>query len=246
MEKLEDLQKGTIRLNKYLALCGVCSRREADRLVEAGVVEIDGRVATSGERIGGSNQVTVRGKLVGVLEEKVVLAYNKPVGVTCTHKDQYAKKTVIEDLQYPIRITYAGRLDKDSEGLLIMTNDGTLIQEMMRGANGHEKEYQVTVDKKVTNHFLERMRNGIFLQELEVTTRKCQVNQIGKDTFQIVLTQGLNRQIRRMCKECGYEVIQLKRTRVINISLEELEVGTYRKITGMELTTLYHLVGMEL
>ena len=232
------------RLNKYLAECGICSRREADRLIDQGRVRVNGQKAVSGMQVCDADCVEVNGKRVKSVSAKVVLAYNKPVGVTCTERDSHAGKTVVEAVKYPVRLTYAGRLDKDSEGLLIMTNDGELIQRMMRGANHHEKEYLVKVDREITDDFLLQMSKGVYLKELDVTTRACSLERIGKYTFRIILTQGLNRQIRRMCESFGYKVKTLTRTRVMNIGLDGLKSGTYREIKGEELSMLYRLCGM--
>lgn len=232
-----------IRINKYIADAGICSRREADKLVEQGLVKVNGKIAESGTKVGKQDGVTVRGKRILAGEEKIVLAYYKPVGVTCTERDLHAKKTVIQDLKYPIRVTYAGRLDKESEGLLLMTNDGNLINGLMRAANFHEKEYVVKVDKEITQEFLKDMAAGVYLTELEKTTRPCDVESMGKYTFRIVLTQGLNRQIRRMCKELGYQVKQLRRIRIANIVLGKLKPREYRRLTEKELEMLYSKVG---
>ncbi len=232
-----------IRLNKYLAECGVCSRREADRYIEQGWVKVNGITAKSGMQVSETDVVTVSGKTIQPMEKKVVLAYHKPIGVTCTEKDKFADKTITQALNYPVRLTYAGRLDKDSTGLIIMTNDGDLIQRMMKGANRHEKEYTVKVNKEITQDFLESMAKGVYLKELEQTTRACELSQIGKYTFKITITQGLNRQIRRMCAAFGYKVESLRRDRVVNIELGKLPVGKYREITGEELEELYKLCG---
>ncbi len=239
MEKVQ-----AVRLNKYLAECGVCSRREADRMIDLGLVKVDGAVAKMGSRVTQRNEVTVNGKPVQSRTRKVVLAFYKPVGITCTEKDAHAKVTITEYLKYPIRVTYAGRLDKDSEGLMIMSNDGDLIQQMTKAVNGHEKEYIVKVNKQIEDLFLEKMQNGIYLKELEVTTRKCTVEKMGPYTFRIVLTQGLNRQIRRMCEVLGYRVVQLKRIRVMNIGLGNLKTGEYREIYEEELEELYRQAGI--
>lgn len=231
------------RLNKYLAECGVCSRREADKLIESGKVLVNGQPATMGTRVTEDDEVRVGKKVMGKAK-KVVLAFYKPIGVTCTEKDKYADKIVNDYVKYPVRVTYAGRLDKDSEGLLLLTNDGDLIEAVMRGVHQHEKEYIVKVNKEVNNDFLQKMAAGVYLPELKVRTRACQVEMVGKFTFKIILTQGLNRQIRRMCKELGYQVTSLKRVRVMNIKLNKLEPGKYREVTGEELEKLYRLAGM--
>ncbi len=233
------------RLNKYLAECGVCSRREADKLIEAGKVFVNGHVAGMGEKVTSEDEVRVGKKVIGGKPKTTVLAFYKPVGVTCTEKDKYAEKIINDYINLPYRVTYAGRLDKDSEGLLLLTNDGDLIDAVMRGANRHEKEYVVKVNKEITPEFVAQMEKGVFLKDLEQTTRPCQVKPIGKYTFHIILTQGLNRQIRRMCKANGYEVTHLKRIRIMNVELGKLIPGKYRELTGMELEELYRLAGMK-
>ena len=233
------------RLNKYLAECNICSRREADKLIDQGRVKVNGQKAVSGMQVSGQDSVEVNGRQVKPASSKVVLAYNKPVGVTCTERDKHAEKTIVEAVKYPVRLTYAGRLDKDSDGLIILTNDGELIQRMMRGANRHEKEYVVRVDREYTDDFLVKMSQGVYLKELNETTRPCLAERIGKYTFRIILTQGLNRQIRRMCENFGYKVKSLTRIRVMNIELAGLKSGTYRELKGEELTTLYRLCGMS-
>lgn len=234
--------KSTKRINKYLSECGICSRREADKLIAGGKVTIDGRIATSGEQVEESNDVAVNGKKIQPVPEKIVLAFNKPTGVTCTERDAHAATTIIEYLNYPVRVTYAGRLDKDSEGLMIMTNDGELISQLTRSSNQHEKEYIVKVRQPITDTFLKRMSEGIYLKDLNQKTRPCQVFKSGKYTFHIILTQGLNRQIRRMCESLSYQVMRLQRIRIMNITLEPLKTGAYREITGKELATLYQLL----
>ena len=234
-----------MRINKYLAECGVCSRREADKYIEQGKVKVNQKIAVSGMQVSEQDIVEVFGKVIEPKNRKIVLAYYKPIGVTCTEKDAYADKTIIQALNYPVRLTYAGRLDKDSEGLIIMTNDGGLIQNMMKGANGHEKEYTVKVNKEITREFIEKMSQGVYLKELEQKTRPCKVEQIGKFTFRIILTQGLNRQIRRMCQEFGYKVTSLRRDRVVNIELQGLRSGQFRELQGEELAQLYKLCGMK-
>ena len=227
------------RLNKYLADCGICSRREADRMIEAGRVIVNGVPAQMGLRISETDDITVDGRPLEKKDRKVVLAYYKPVGVTCTEKDKYAEKTIRDAIDYPIRVTYAGRLDKDSEGLLLLTNDGDLINGLMRAANYHEKEYLVRVNKPITDTFLQKMAEGVFLKELKVQTRPCQVEKEGKFVFRIVLTQGLNRQIRRMCRALGFDAQGIKRVRVANITIGKLKPGNYRLLTAEELDELY-------
>lgn len=233
-----------LRLNKYLASCGICSRRDADKLIEQGVVTVNGQTAVQGMKVTAQDEVCVRGKKVAGRDRSVVLAYYKPVGVVCTERDVHAKKVVTQEIHYPVRVTYAGRLDKDSEGLLLMTNDGKLIDAMMRGANRHEKEYIVKTTKEWSEEALSNMRGGVYLEELEVTTRSCEIERLGAKTIRMVLTQGLNRQIRRMCKTQGYEVASLKRTRVINIELGSLKPGEHRELSQNEVRSLYEICGL--
>ena len=233
-----------IRLNKYLAQCGVCSRREADELIGRGAVTVDGQIGVVGQAVYGNEVICVRGKRLDGPDVRKVLAFYKPIGVVCTERDPHAEKTINDMISYPVRVTYAGRLDKGSEGLLLLSNDGSLIDAVTRGANRHEKEYIVRVNKEITPDFIQKMTSGIYLEELDVTTRECDVRQTGKYTFELILTQGLNRQIRRMCRACGYHVRSLKRVRVMNIQLGRLKPGEYREITGRELEQLYREAGL--
>lgn len=221
-----------MRLNSYIASCGLCSRRDADKMIQDGLVTVNGTPATPGMRVTGKEEITVQGKRLGSKDKKVVVAWYKPVGVTCTERDPYAERTIKEAFSYPVRLTYAGRLDRDSEGLMLMTNDGKLIEYMMRGSNGHEKEYIVRVRGRISDASLQRLRKGIYLRELETTTRPCEVTRLGDHTFRIVLTQGLNQQIRRMCKAVGNEVKTLKRVRVLTVRLNDLQPGQSREIKG--------------
>ena len=234
-----------MRLNKFLAHSGVCSRRDADHLIEQGAVLVNGIVAKPGQKVDETAQVTVYGKPVKLSEKTVVLAFYKPLGITCTERDSHAEKKISDIICYPIRVTYAGRLDRDSEGLLLLTNDGDLIQAMMRGANKHEKEYLVRVDKEITNELLEKMSGGIYLKELDVTTRECTVEKTGKYTFRIILTQGVNRQIRRMCEACGYRVRELKRIRVMHITLGSMKPGEYIELSETDVERLYQDCGIR-
>ena len=234
-----------VRLNKYLAECGVASRRDADRLIEEGRISVNGKPAVSGQKVTAEDCILVNGKPVKGRNRKIVLRYYKPVGVVCTERDPHVKNKITDVFKYPVRVTYAGRLDKDSEGLLLLTNDGALIDSMMRGANRHEKEYMVKVDKEITKEFLKNMREGVYLEELGVTTRACEIEQVGKYTFRIVLTQGLNRQIRRMCESFRYKVHALKRVRIMNLTLQGLKPGEFREVTGEELEELYRMAGRE-
>lgn len=233
------------RLNKFLAHAGVCSRREADHLIESGRVLVNGKLPSAGQQVDRSDVITVDRKVIQGQEKTVVLAYYKPVGVTCTERDPHANRTIAQAIHYPIRVTYAGRLDRDSEGLLLLTNDGDLIQGMMRGANCHEKEYVVKVDREITSEFLDKMRCGIFLKELKQTTRPCQAEQLGKYTLRIILTQGLNRQIRRMCEACGYRVKSLKRIRVMHVLLKDLKPDEYRELSEEDIERLYLDCGLR-
>ena len=231
----ERSKREALRLNKFLSEAGVCSRREADRLIEAGRVTVDGKKAETGMKITPGQEVRVDQKLVKPEEEMIVLAVNKPRGIVCT-EEKREPDNIIRFLNYPTRITYAGRLDKDSEGLLLMTNNGDIINKMMRAGNYHEKEYLVTVDKPVTEEFLQHMARGVPI--LDTVTRPCQVKKEGKKTFRVVLTQGLNRQIRRMCEALGYKVVTLKRVRIMQIRLGDLKPGQYRPLTEQELASL--------
>lgn len=233
-----------IRLNKYLAQCGVCSRREADTLIRQGMVLINGHSAIMGQTVSVTDEIQVNGKTLKGRDVPVVLAYYKPMGVTCTEKDVHAEKKITDMIDYPVRVTYAGRLDKDSEGLILLTNDGDLIHAVMKGANYHEKEYIVKVDKEITPDFLSKMQSGIYLKELDITTRPCKITKTGRFTFEIILTQGVNRQIRRMCQSLGYQVKKLKRIRIMNVRLGDLKYGAYREVSGEELEQLYNSVGM--
>ena len=234
-----------VRLNKYLSDAGVCSRREADRLIESGRVTVDGKMASPGTKVEPGQEVRIGKKVIKNHTEKIVLAVNKPAGIVCT-EDKKEKKNIIRYLNYPVRVTYAGRLDKDSEGLLIMTNDGDLINGMMRARYGHEKEYKVTVNQPITDEFVYKMASGVRIidreKKMAVITRPCKVEKIGKYTFSIILTQGLNRQIRRMCDALGYKVTRLVRVRIMNVKLGGLKTGAVRKLTEQELKELYEQV----
>ena len=232
-------KKEPVRLNKYLSEAGVCSRREADRLIESGRVSVDGKRAETGMRILPGQVVRVGKKVVSRQDEMIVLAVNKPVGIVCT-EEKRERNSIVRYLDYPVRVTYIGRLDKDSRGLLLMTNNGDIINKMMRAGNLHEKEYKVTVDKEITKEFLEKMAGGVPI--LDTVTRSCKIKKIGKYTFQIILTQGLNRQIRRMCEALGYQVKDLVRTRIMNIELGNLKEGAVRRLTDEELNLLYEQI----
>ncbi len=231
----QKMKERFMRLNKYLSDAGVCSRREADRLIEEGRVLVDGKPAIQGMQVEDTQEIKVDGKVIKPEEKKVVLVFHKPKGIECTANIN-VKKNVISYINYPIRVYYAGRLDKDSEGLLLLTNQGELVNQIMKAGSYHEKEYLVTVDKMITEKFLQKMRDGVPI--LGTVTRKCKVERESEKTFRITLTQGLNRQIRRMCNYLGYEVIKLKRIRIMNIELGDLPVGSYREATKEELDEL--------
>lgn len=231
-----------IRINKYLSEAGVCSRREADRLLEAGSVTVDGRRAEVGETVCPGQKIMVKGKLVEKSQERILLALYKPRGVVCTTDRRWKDKTVDDILNYHRRLFPVGRLDKESEGLLLMTNDGDLQNQIARARYGHEKEYLVTVDQPVTEDFLKKMSRGVYLPELDRTTRPCLVRKTGVCEFSIILTQGMNRQIRRMCRVFRYEVKRLVRIRVMNILLGDLKEGEYREVTGEERSDLMKML----
>jgi len=224
------------RINKYLSEMGVCSRREADRMIEEGRVTVAGNKALPGQKLTGDEEVCVDGKVIGSLHDakkvkKVILAVNKPVGVVCTSSDKDRATTITEMMQeYPERLFPVGRLDKDSDGLILMTNDGDLANEIAKARNYHEKEYIVKVNKPITQAFLKKMGGGMYLKELNASTRPCEIEAISDNEFRIVLTQGLNRQIRRMCEECDYRVLKLTRVRIMNVRLGRLKPGTWKRI----------------
>lgn len=231
-----------IRLNKYLSDAGVCSRREADRLIEAGKVLVDGVTAEMGMRVSASQEVICEGKKVAGKDKPVFLVVNKPRGIVCTTSDKDRAENIVEFLRYPQRIYPVGRLDKDSEGLLLLTNQGDIVNKILRAGNAHEKEYAVALSRPVTEEFLKKIQEGVWLEELSVTTKPCRAWQTGTHTFHIILTQGLNRQIRRMCRALDFHVMNLKRVRIMNIKLGNLKRGEYRKLTEEELSCLMKMV----
>jgi 23S rRNA pseudouridine2604 synthase len=235
------MENNGVRINKFLSEAGVCSRREADRKIEAGLVTIDGKTAVPGDRVLAGQEVLVDGVRVQKEEKMVLLLLYKPVGIVCT-AEKREKNNVIDFLHYPMRVYPVGRLDKDSEGLLLLTNNGDIVNKMMRAGNYHEKEYIVTVNKPVSEPFLRGMAGGVPLVELGTTTRKCRVEKIASRKFRIVLTQGLNRQIRRMCEYFGYRVEKLIRVRIMNIELGDLQPGEYREVTAAEYARLQRLI----
>ena len=233
------MEENKTRINKFLSESGYCSRREADKLIEQGRVTINGQIPEMGTKVGPNDEVRVNGQLINEKKDGFVyLLFNKPIGIECT-TNQSIKNNVVDYINYPERVFPIGRLDKASEGLLLMTNDGDIVNKILRARNNHEKEYIVTVNKPITERFIKRMASGVPI--LETVTRKCKVEQISKFTFRIILTQGLNRQIRRMCEYLDYEVTALKRIRIINISLD-VPVGKYRELTKKELDKLNKLI----
>jgi 23S rRNA pseudouridine2604 synthase len=228
------------RINKYLSEVGYCSRRAADKLIDQGRVTINGQVPEMGTKIISGDEVRVDGELISEPKEKpVYLAFNKPIGIVCTTDTKVEKDNIIEFINYPKRIFPIGRLDKPSEGLIFLTNDGDIVNKILRARNHHEKEYLVTVDKPITKKFLEQMQEGVPI--LETVTRKCEITEINKYQFKIILTQGLNRQIRRMCEYLGYNVKKLKRIRIMNVKLD-IPVGKWRDLTREELLEINRLV----
>ena len=234
-----------VRINKFLGSAGYCSRREADRLDGEGRVFIDRNMADMGSRVMPGQKVYVDGKAVVPEEENILIAVNKPRGIVCTTTDKQGANNIVDFLGCDKRIYPVGRLDKDSEGLLLMTNDGELMNNILTGKNEHEKEYIVEVDKNLSDDFERRMSEPMYLKELDKTTRPCRVIKTGKKTFRIILKQGLNRQIRRMCSNLGYKVVKLKRIRIMNIELNDLPAGATRKIEGSEYEKLMNLINKK-
>ena len=235
------MENSGVRINKFLSEAGVCSRREADRQIDAGNVQIDGVTAQMGDRVLNGQVVTYNGQVVSKEEEMILIALNKPAGIVCT-AEKREKNNVIDYINYPKRIYPIGRLDKDSEGLLLLTNNGEIVNKMMRSGNMHEKEYLVTVNKPISDSFIRGLAGGVPLVELGVTTRKCHVKKLSSKQFKIILTQGYNRQIRRMCEYFGYRVVKLERVRIMNISLGDLPRGQYRDVTPQEYRGLKQLI----
>ena len=228
------------RLNKYFSEIGFCSRRAADKLIEQGRVKVNNQDALVGQKVTQNDEIKVDGEILNINKEKqIYLAFNKPVGIVCTTDTRVEKNNIIDFINYPSRIYPIGRLDKPSEGLIFLTNDGDIVNKILRARNNHEKEYIVTVNKPITTDFIFKMSQGIPI--LNTITRKCFVKQIHKKQFKIVLTQGLNRQIRRMCEHLNYRVIKLKRIRIMNIKLD-IDLGKYRELTESEINSIKELV----
>lgn len=236
---MEQQEQG-VRLNKYLSEIGHCSRRAADKLIDAGRIEVNGKKVEMGQKVVPTDRIEIDGVLVENLQERTIyLAFNKPVGIVCTTDTRVEKDNIIDYINYPSRIFPIGRLDKPSEGLILLTNDGDIVNKILRARNNHEKEYLVSVNKPVTKEFIEKMAQGVPI--LNTVTRKCEVEQIHKKQFRILLTQGLNRQIRRMCEYLDYKVVKLKRIRIMNIKLD-LGLGKYRELTKKEFNELNRLL----
>ena len=231
----------TIRINKYLSESGYCSRRAADRLIEEGKVTINGKITKIGTRLEEGDKVEVEGQKIEKLtkQKKIYLAFNKPVGIVCTTDRRVESKNIIDFISYPTRIFPIGRLDKPSEGLIFLTNDGDIVNKILRARNKHEKEYIVGVNRRINKDFIQSMSNGVEI--LDTITKNCFVKQLGPKKYKIILTQGLNRQIRRMCESLGYRVQSLKRVRIMNINLD-LPIGEYREFTKKELSELNDLL----
>jgi 23S rRNA pseudouridine2604 synthase len=229
----------TIRLNKAISDTGFCSRREADKLIEQGRVTINGRKGVLGDQVTEEDVVYIDDKPIKKGVDLVYIAFNKPRGITCT-TEKHIKENIIDYINHPARIFPIGRLDKDSEGLIFLTNDGNIVNKILRAGNNHEKEYIVTVNRSITADFIQQMGSGVPI--LDTITKPCKVKQINPNTFRIILTQGLNRQIRRMCEYLGYEVTRLKRTRIMNIELDRMATGAWRDLTEAELKEIHRLV----
>lgn len=232
-------EKEEIRINKFLSEAGVCSRREADRFVEEGKVKIDGVIAQMGSKVTRDSQVTFCGKPVKKEDKLVLIAFHKPEGIVCT-TDHKEPDNIVDYINYGIRIYPIGRLDKDSEGLILLTNDGNIVNKILRAENNHEKEYIVTVNREITIEFIKKMSSGVPI--LDTVTKPCRINQIDKYSFTIILTQGLNRQIRRMCEYFDYKVVNLRRVRIMNIQLGRLKSGDYRNVTEREIEELNRMI----
>ncbi|AKF93803.1 23S rRNA pseudouridine(2604) synthase RluF [Brevibacillus laterosporus] len=228
-----------MRINKFISETGYCSRREADKLIEAGRVTINGVIAELGSQATSEDDVKIDGKALGIKKAAIYIALNKPVGITCT-TERHIKGNIIDFVNHPERIFPIGRLDKDSEGLILLTNDGDIVNKILRAENNHDKEYIVTVDKPITDSFLKGMASGVRI--LGTTTKPCQVYRINERSFRIILTQGLNRQIRRMCQVFGYKVQRLQRIRIMNIHLDGIKKGEWRDVTTKELNQLLQSV----
>jgi 23S rRNA pseudouridine2604 synthase len=229
-----------IRINKFFTEHGICSRREADRLIESGVITINGRVAKLGDRVASTDVIVREGHVIPWGKAHLYIKYHKPVGVTTT-SESHIPRNIIAEIGHPERIFPIGRLDKDSSGLILLTNDGNIVNEILRAEFGHEREYLVQVDRPFDQSFLDRMASGVVI--LRSVTRPCRMTRVGRDQFRIILTEGRNRQIRRMCQALGYRVIKLHRTRIMHITLKGVDVGQWRELTDHEREQLLKAVG---
>lgn len=231
-----------MRINKFISETGKSSRRGADKLINSGRVTINGKVAKLGDQVNPGDQVVVNGETVNIVKNNVYIALNKPIGITST-SEKKVKGNIIDLVNHPLKVNHVGRLDKESEGLILLTNDGDIVNEILRAENRHEKEYIVSVDKPITPEFVKQMSEGVHI--LDTKTLPCEVTQLSKYEFKIILTQGLNRQIRRMCEKLGYEVFRLQRTRIMNIHLNNLPVGQWRDLTKKERAQLFKELNYE-
>ncbi|WP_271405284.1 23S rRNA pseudouridine(2604) synthase RluF [Tenacibaculum soleae] len=236
---MENNNQTSINLNKFISSTGICSRRDAEKFIKAGRVTINKNVAQLGNRVFKGDKVRVDGRLLESKPKTLYIALNKPVGIVCT-TDSKEKKNIVKFVGHPERLFPIGRLDKPSEGLIFLTNDGDIVNKILRAGNNHEKEYIVSVDKKITDNFITKMSNGIPI--LGTVTQKCKVEKVSDFTFKIILTQGLNRQIRRMCEYLEYEVTKLKRERIMNVSLEKLKTGDWRELTTDEMKEINKMI----
>ncbi|WP_086029374.1 23S rRNA pseudouridine(2604) synthase RluF [Tenacibaculum holothuriorum] len=236
---MEKVNNQSINLNKYISSTGICSRREAERFITEGRVTINGKPTQLGNRVYEGDVVKIDGKPLRAKPKTIYIALNKPVGIVCT-TDNKERKNIVKFVGHPQRLFPIGRLDKPSEGLIFLTNDGDIVNKILRAGNNHEKEYIVSVDKPITERFIKRMSNGIPI--LGTVTKKCKVEKLSEKTFKIILVQGLNRQIRRMCEYLDYEVTKLKRTRIMNVSLGKLKIGEWRELTEQEMKEINRLV----
>ncbi|WP_457617547.1 23S rRNA pseudouridine(2604) synthase RluF [Lutibacter sp.] len=236
---MEQTNKNSINLNKYISSTGICSRREAEKLIVGGRVTINGKPTQLGNRVVDGDVVKIDGKPLKTKPKTLYIAFNKPIGIVCT-TDSKERKNIVRYINHPERLFPIGRLDKPSEGLIFLTNDGDIVNKILRAGNNHEKEYIVTVNKAITSEFLQKMSQGIPI--LGTVTKKCSIKKINDYTFKIILTQGLNRQIRRMCEYLGYKVTTLKRTRIMNVNLDRLETGQWRELTSEEMQQINKMV----
>ena len=222
------------RLNAYLSDVGFCSRREADDYIKKGYITINDKIAILGDKVGKKDIVKFKGNLIHIENKKIILAFNKPRGIVCTTKND--KNNIVDFIKYETRIYPIGRLDKDSCGLIFLTNDGSIVNHILKSSNNKEKEYIVRVNKDITKEFIDKLEKGVHI--LDRKTKPCKIEKIDKKMFKIIITEGLNRQIRRMCEVCGYKCVYLKRIRIMNIKLNNLKEGTYRKLTEEEVKEL--------